>query len=79
MHRIEPVQPFGRGAVGNTGLGVAFAERPQADLIEVVEAKGASDGIDQDGVWDGQGNDIGQIDGEEVGGADEGFVVNVAD
>jgi hypothetical protein len=52
---------------------VAFAEIPEADLVEVVQADGAGDGVDQDGVGDGGGDYVGEVDGEEVGGADDGL------
>lgn len=36
-----------------------------------MEANGAGDGVDQDSVGDGGGDDVGEIYGEEVGGADD--------
>ena len=36
-----------------------------------MEANGAGDGVDQHSVGDGGGNDVGEIDSKEVGGADD--------
>jgi hypothetical protein len=42
---------------------VAFAEIPEADLVEVVEADRAGDGVDEDSVRDGGGDDVCKVDG----------------
>ena len=34
-----------------------------------MQTDGLGDGIDQDGIWDGDGDDIGKIEVEEVGTA----------
>jgi hypothetical protein len=49
--------------MGDSLAVVAFAEVPQADLVEVVEADRAGDGVDEDGVGDGRGDYIGEVDG----------------
>ena len=67
------------GAVGDALVVVALAEVPQTDLVEVVEPDGAGDTVDEDGIGDGEGNDVGEIDFEEVGFAEDGLVGEIAD
>lgn len=43
-----------------------------------MEADGLGNGVDEDGIGDRGRNDVGKVDFEEVGGADDGFVVDVA-
>ncbi len=40
---------------------VAFAEVPEPDVVEVVQAEGTRDGVDEDGVGDGDGEDVGEV------------------
>lgn len=50
------------GAVRYAVAGVAFAEVPQADLVEVVEAEGAGEGVGEDEVAGGGGGDyVGEV------------------
>lgn len=56
---------------------VAFAEVPQADLVEVVKAEGTGEGVDEDGITGGGGDDVGYVDLEEPGVAEDGFVVRI--
>lgn len=79
LHRVEPVEWFGVGAVCDSLIVVAFAEVPEADLIEIVEAEGAGEGIDELDVICRGGDDVGEVEGVEVGVADDGLVVDVAD
>ena len=71
--RDVPVQGSRRGAVGDSLAVIAFAEVPQTNLVEVVEADGAGDGVDKYSVGDGGRDYIGEVDGEEVGGTDDGL------
>ncbi|EAQ92387.1 hypothetical protein CHGG_00622 [Chaetomium globosum CBS 148.51] len=47
LDRVEPVQGGGLGAEGDARADVALAEVPQADLVEVVQADGLGDAVDQ--------------------------------
>ena len=38
---------------------VTLTEAPEADLVEVVETDGTSDGVEEDRIGDGGGDDIG--------------------
>ena len=38
---------------------VALAEIPEADLVEVVETYGTGDGVDEDCIGNGGGDDVG--------------------
>lgn len=58
---------------------VALAEAPQADLVEVVQADGTGDGVDKNGIGHGKGDNIGQVEVEEVGTAKDGFIGEVSD
>jgi hypothetical protein len=71
--RNRPVQSSRRGAVGNSVAIIAFTEVPEANLVEIVEADGAGDGVYEDGVGDGGGDYVGEVDGEEVGRPDDGL------
>lgn len=49
-------------AISNPLIVVAFAEVPEPDLVEVVQAEGAGEGIDEDYVLRGGGReDIGEV------------------
>jgi hypothetical protein len=48
-------------------------------LVEVVQAEGACEGVYELYVAGGGGDDVGEVQGEEEGFADHGFVVDVAD
>jgi hypothetical protein len=43
-----------------------------------VKADGASDGVDEDGVGNGAGDDAGQVDFEEIGRAEDWTRIEVA-
>ena len=58
-----------RRAMRDTLAIVAFTEIPEAHLVEVVEADRTCNRVDENSVRNGGRNDVGQIDGEEVGGA----------
>ena len=48
-------------------------------MVEVVQAEGACEGVYELYVAGGGGDDVGEVQGEEVGFADYGFVVEIAD
>lgn len=56
-----------------------FAKVPEADLVEVVEADGLGDGVDEACVGDRGGDDVGQVELEEVEVSEHGTVGGVAD
>lgn len=60
---------------------VALAVRPQADLVEVMQAQRAGDGVDEDEVGgaEGLGEDAGEVEAEEIGVPDDGQRIDVAD
>lgn len=66
LDRVEPVEGLGRGAKGDTLVEVPFAKGPEADLVEVVQADGLGDAVDQGGVGDRGGDDVGEVELEEV-------------
>lgn len=81
LHGVEPVQGLRRRASGDALAVVALAVVPQADLVEVVQAEGAGDGVHEDEirVVEGLGVDVGEVEVEEPGGLDDGAGVEVAD
>lgn len=44
-----------------------------------MEAEGAGYGVHERNVADGGGDYVGEVQGEEVGFADDGFIVEIAD
>lgn len=69
LQRIKPVETFWFRTPGDPFVVVAFAEIPQPHLVEVMETDGSSDAVDQHGVGiaDADGDDVGEVDLEEVG------------
>jgi hypothetical protein len=61
---------------------VAFAEVPETDVVEVVQADGAGDGVEEVEADEGRGGreeDVREINADEVGLCEDGGVVGVAD
>lgn len=56
-----------------------FAKVPEADLVEIVEADGLGDGVDKARVGDRGGDDVGEVELEEVEASEHGTVGGVAD
>lgn len=79
VDRVEPVERLGRAAVGDALVVVALAEIPQSHLIEIVEADGLGDAVDEGGVRERRRDDVREADPEKVRRADDGLVVDVAD
>lgn len=46
---------------------VALAEVPQTDLVKIVQPDGSGDRVDEDGIGDGERDDVGEINLEEIG------------
>jgi hypothetical protein len=65
--------------VCNSFIIVPFAEAPQPDLVKVVEAKGTRKGASKLDVPRRRWDDICEIELEEVGRADDGFSIDIAD
>ncbi|TGO11002.1 hypothetical protein BTUL_0119g00020 [Botrytis tulipae] len=77
---VEPVEFLGGGASGDAFIIVAFAEIPEADLVEIVEAEGSGERVlECDAAADGFGNYVCEIESEEPGIADDSTVVYIAD
>jgi hypothetical protein len=66
-------------AEGNARVVIAFAEVPQTDLVEVVKADRAGDGIDEDGIGHGARDDTREINFKEVGSTQYRASIEVAD
>jgi len=67
------------GARSNAFIIITFAETPETDLVEIVEAEGTSEGIGKGNVsCYGGGYYVGEVELEEVGIANYSFVVYVA-
>lgn len=56
---------------------VTLTEVPQADLVEIVQPDRTGDGIDQDGIGHGDGDDVGEVEVEEIGVAEDRLVGDV--
>lgn len=67
-----------RAAEGDAHVVVALAKVPESDLIEIVESEGAGDGIDENGVGDGAGDNVREVNLEKECAADDGARVEVA-
>lgn len=78
LDRIKPVQRLGIRAMRDALIGIALAEIPQPDLVEIVQPNGPGDTVDQDGVGDGHGDDMGQVEAHEVGLAHNRLVGYIA-
>jgi hypothetical protein len=66
--------------VGDSFVTVALAEIPESDLVKIVKAEGPRQRVDEHEVVGGaNGEDVGQVEVEEVGVADDGTFVKVAD
>jgi hypothetical protein len=77
---IEPVECFRGRAIGYAFAVVALAEIPQADLVEIVEAEGAGERVDEDCVGGcGCRDYVAEIELEKVGASDYGLFVYIAD
>jgi hypothetical protein len=59
--------------MGDSLVVITFTEVPEANLVEIVETDGARNGIYEDGVGNGGGDDVSEVDGEEVCGTDDGL------
>lgn len=57
---------------------VAFTVIPHAHLVEVVQTDGLGDGVDQDGIGYRDGDDVGEIEVEEVGASQHWLIGNIA-
>jgi hypothetical protein len=69
LHRVEPVQSLGSGAVGYALSIVALAEAPKSDTIKIVQTNSLGDRVDYGGVGDTLREDVGQVDVDEVNAA----------
>jgi hypothetical protein len=64
---------------GGLHISVTFAKVPEADLVEVVQPDGLGDGVDEARVGDGRGDDVGEVELEEVEVSEDRTGVGVAD
>jgi hypothetical protein len=67
------------GAVCNPFIIVTLAEVPQADLVKVVEAERARNGARKLDIASSGRDDIGEVELEEVGRADDDFGIGISD
>ncbi len=74
---VEPVEAPRRGAERNAFIVIAFTEVPESDLVEIVEAEGACEGVNEHKVFAGRGgDDVCEVEFKEICMADSNFVVN---
>ena len=76
--RIEPVEGLRFGAFGDAAIIVSLTEIPQTDGVEIMETDRTSNTVDQDGIGDGEWDDVGEVDLEEPRLAEDGFVGDIA-
>jgi hypothetical protein len=79
FNRVEPKEGLRLRAVRNAFIIVTFAEAPQPDLVKVVEAERASKGARELEVSRRRRDDIGEVQLEDVGRADDDLLVDVSD
>jgi hypothetical protein len=75
----EQERRTGRGTTGNVLIIVTFAKVPETDLVEIVQSQIPHDGVDEVGVFYGDGDKLGDVELEEVGLPNDGAVAYVAD
>nr|POF16534.1 hypothetical protein CFP56_24052 [Quercus suber] len=63
---IEPVEGLRVGAVGDALAIVALTEVPEADGVEVVQTKGLGETVDEHAIGEGGGDDVGEVEADEV-------------
>jgi hypothetical protein len=64
--RNLPVEGSGCGATCDSLIVITFTKVPEANLVEIVETDGAGSGIYEDRVGNAGGDDVSEVDGEEV-------------
>lgn len=78
MQWVEPVQRLGLGAMRDTLIVIPFAEIPQPNLIEVVQPDRSRNTVDEEGIGDGDGDDMRQIEFHEIRLAHHGTIGDVS-
>ena len=79
MPMLAWLRPHDRGwDEGSLHVLVALAKVPKPDLVEIVQAQGAGDGVHQSQVGHRLGNDIGQVQLEEVDVAENVAAIGVS-
>lgn len=76
--RIEPVQGLRLGAVGDADAIIAFAEAPEADGVKVVQTERLRDGVDEARVRNADGDDVGEVEVDEVDFVEDLVLLRVA-
>lgn len=66
MHRIEPVKSLRFGAIGDALTIVTLAETPETNAVEVVQTDSLGNGVDNGGIGNRFGEDVRQVDVDEV-------------
>lgn len=79
LHGVEPVEESGLAAGGNAHAVEAFTEAPHSDLVEVMEADGAGQAVEEAGVWYARGYYPAGIELEKVNVAEDMVVRDVSD
>ncbi|GMG27313.1 unnamed protein product [Aspergillus oryzae var. brunneus] len=78
LDRVEPVESLRFGAFGDATIIVSLTEIPQTDGVEIMETDGSRNTVNQDGIGDGERDDVGEVDLEEPRLAEDGFVGYIA-
>lgn len=76
---VEPIKGLGLGAKRDALAVVPLTVAPEADLVEVVQAQATGDRVQQARVGDGDGDDLADVELEEVDVVEDGVDVRVAE
>lgn len=77
--RVEPVQRLGFGTMRDAFIVIALAEIPESNLVEIMQPDRPGNTVDQKGIGNGHGDDMGQIEPHEVGLAHDGTIGDISD
>lgn len=78
VDRVERIECFRFRARCDSLIVIALAEPPKSNLIEIMQANGPGNGIDQDGIRHRQGNNVGKVEIEEVCTAQDWLIGDVS-
>lgn len=68
----------GKGVDVDSLIEIALAKVPETDLIKVVQAEAPSNAVEENGIGNGDGNDFGDVEAEEVDVCENGPDIGVA-
>ena len=76
---VKPVKILGRRAICYSFIIVPFAEVPESNLVEIVKAQGACEGVDKHSVGAGiRWDNVCQVEFVKVNAADYNVVADIA-